>query len=77
MLLHGHYVRAHSEEKSHHFMGMKNGTGAAAASSLSEKTNSIWLGWKEGSYCAIAPLPSPKPMMRKGSSAFYSEVKPS
>lgn len=76
MLLHGHYVRAHSEEKSHHLMGMKNGTGAAAASSLSEKTK-VGLGWKEGSYCAIAPLPSPKPMMCKESSAFYSEVKPS
>lgn len=63
MFLPGHCVRAQPGEKCHHFMGMKNGMGAAAARSLSEKTNSIWLGWKGGSCCAIAPLPSPKPMM--------------
>lgn len=44
---------------------MKNGMGTAAASSLSEKTNNIWLDWKAGSCCAVAPLPSPKPMMCK------------
>lgn len=54
---------------------MRNGMGAAAAKSLSEKRNSIWLDWKEGSCCAIAPLLSPKPMMCKGSSAFYFKVK--
>jgi len=56
---------------------MKNGMGPTAARSLSEKTNSIWLDWKEGSCCAITPLPSPKPMMCKESSVFYSRVKSS
>lgn len=58
-------------------MGIKNGMGTAAARSLSGQTNNIWLDCKAGSCCAIAPLPSPKPMMCKESSAFYSKVKSS
>lgn len=70
MLLHGHYVRPQPEEKSHYFIGMKTGMGTAAARSLSQKTKRVWLGWKVGTYCAIVPSPSPKPVTCKGSGAF-------
>lgn len=46
-------ILEHSQKKSHHFVGMESGMGTAAARSLSEKMNSIWLGWKEGRCCAV------------------------